>query len=47
MTWGDRKVTEALEIYRDCTASGVWPGYPLDEITDIDLPGWVRTEEYA
>lgn len=46
MAYGDRKVGEALEIYRDCTASGIWPGYPTDEITDIDLPGWVRTEEY-
>jgi hypothetical protein len=46
MAWGDRKVSEALQIYRDCTAAGVWPGYPTDEITDIDLPGWVRTEEW-
>jgi hypothetical protein len=46
MAWGDRKVSEALEIYRDCQASGVWPGYPTNEITDIDLPGWVRTEEW-
>jgi hypothetical protein len=45
MTWGDRQVSQALEIFRDCTASGLWPGYPLDEITDIDLPGWVRTED--
>lgn len=43
---GDRKVSEALEIYRDCTASGVWPGYPDDEIPEIDLPAWVRTEEW-
>lgn len=43
---GDRKVGEALEIYRDCTASGIWPGYPTDEITEIDLPAWVRTEEW-
>jgi hypothetical protein len=35
-----------MEIFRDCTASGVWPGYPLHEITDIDLPAWVRTEEF-
>jgi hypothetical protein len=47
IAWGDRKVTEALEIFRDCTASGQWPGYPTDEITDIDLPAWVRTEECA
>jgi hypothetical protein len=46
MAWGDRQVSQALEIYRDCTAAGEWPGYPTDEITDIDLPGWVRTEEY-
>jgi hypothetical protein len=46
MAWGDRQVSQALEIYRDCTAAGEWPGYPLDEITDIDLPAWVRTEEY-
>lgn len=46
MAWGDRQVSQALEIYRDCTAAGRWPGYPDDEITDIDLPGWVKTEEY-
>jgi hypothetical protein len=46
MTWGDRQVSTAMEIYRDCTAAGEWPGYPLHEITDIDLPAWVRTEEW-
>jgi len=46
LDYGDRKVSEALQIYRDCTAAGVWPGYPLDEITDIDLPAWIRTEEF-
>jgi hypothetical protein len=45
-SYGDRKVSEALEIYRDCSASGVWPGYPDDEITEIDLPAYVRTEEW-
>jgi hypothetical protein len=43
---GDRLCDEALRTYRDCTAAGVWPGYPTDEITDIDLPAWVRTEEW-
>lgn len=43
---GDRKVSEALERYRDCTASGIWPGFPEDEITEIDLPAYVRTEEW-
>lgn len=46
LAWGDRRVSEALERYRDCMESGVWPGYPLDEITEIDVPAWVRTEEY-
>ena len=46
VAYGDRKVSEALEVYRDCTAAGIWPGYPTDEITDIDLPAWVRTEEW-
>lgn len=46
LAWGDRKVSEALQVYRDCTAAGVWPGYPEDEITEIDLPAWVRTEEF-
>lgn len=47
LTWGDRRVAEALEIYRDCVAADEWPGYPIDEITEIDLPPWVRTEENA
>lgn len=46
IAWGDRQVSQALEIFRDCTAAGEWPGYPTDEITDIDLPAWVRTEEF-
>jgi len=46
MTWGDRQVSQALEIYRDCRESGIWPGYPTDEITDIDLPAWIKTEEW-
>lgn len=46
LAYGDRRVSEALEIFRDCTASGIWPGYPENEITDIDLPSWVRTEEW-
>lgn len=32
---------QALEIFRDCTASGVWPAY-ADEtaITTVDVPRW-------
>lgn len=46
LSYGDRRVSEALEIYAACTESGEWPGYPLDEITEIDLPAYVRTEEW-
>lgn len=46
LTWGDRQVSRALEIYAACTESGEWPGYPLNEITDIDLPAYVRTEDF-
>lgn len=36
----------ACEIFRDCTASGVWPGYdPFDGITALSLPGYAYTME--
>jgi hypothetical protein len=41
---------KACERFRDCTESGIWPGYS-DEPEDIEtirLPPWVtRIEEYA
>lgn len=43
---GDRKCTEALALYAKCAADDDWPGYPADEIPLIDLPAWVRTEEW-
>jgi hypothetical protein len=46
IAYGDRRCAEALEIYRDCLAADVWPGYPTDDIAEIDLPGWVRTEDW-
>lgn len=45
--------TEALRMYRDCTESGVWPGYGDPELfTPIDIPSWayrgeVEIEEVA
>lgn len=45
LAYGDRKCTEALEIYRDCVTADVWPGYSAG-IEDIDLPSWVRAEEW-
>lgn len=43
---GDRKCAEALAKYAECQAADEWPGYPADEIPEIDLPAWVRTEEW-
>lgn len=40
---GDTLVRRALQRYRDCTESGVWPGYDGDTedgIAHIDLPRW-------
>lgn len=43
---GDRRCTEALERYRDCAEADTWPGYPADDIHEIEPPAWVRDEEY-
>jgi hypothetical protein len=43
---GDALNYRAMEIFRDCTASGVWPGYQDDnDIPYISLPRWAR-EDY-
>lgn len=38
---------QAIEIYRDCTETGIWPGYPTDEtgITYVSLPPWAERRE--
>lgn len=41
---GDRRVDQALRIYADCTATGVWPGYATD-IEEINLPAWATRED--
>jgi hypothetical protein len=36
----------ARERFRDCTATGVWPGYQQpDESTRISLPRWAFYDE--
>lgn len=37
---GRQRCRIAAEIWRDCTASGEWPGYGDDVIHDIALPRW-------
>lgn len=45
---GRRAMSRAIEMYRDCTESGIWPGYVGDyEIPEINLPPWIENEEYA
>ena len=45
---GRARLRDACEIFRDCTQTGIWPGYEAaadDGITYITLPPWVaRTE---
>jgi hypothetical protein len=37
---GRERNRRALEMYRDCTESGIWPGYPEDTIETVALPRW-------
>lgn len=41
---GRRRNDEALRIYRECTDTGVWPGY-ADDIEVITLPAWAFDED--
>jgi hypothetical protein len=39
-------VQHAIERYRDCTESGIWPAYTeADSIELIALPRWARGRE--
>lgn len=40
---GRAKNTHAMEIYRDCLAADVWPGYSTD-IELVSLPAWADRE---
>ncbi len=48
---GHARLRRACEIWRDCTETGIWPGYEAgtdDGITYISLPPWAaRSEDYA
>lgn len=47
--FGARKAREALQRFRDCTESGVWPGYvPDDTFAQPAAPPWLlRDQEYS
>ena len=38
---GAEKIAEAVNIYRGCVESGVWPGYS-SEIETMEMPAWYR-----
>lgn len=35
-------VRKAIRTFRDCTASGEWPGYRIDDIERIELPAYAQ-----
>ncbi|MCW6003932.1 PD-(D/E)XK nuclease-like domain-containing protein [Micromonospora sp. CPCC 205371] len=37
---GAARNRQALEIFRDCNESGMWPGYDDSDIAVISLPAW-------
>lgn len=42
------KVDTAIQLWNECTASGVWPAYP-NSVQEVDIPGWVSdaADEWA
>jgi hypothetical protein len=42
---GHERMSLALEIFRDCTESGIWPGFG-DDIELISLPAWEVRRHY-
>jgi hypothetical protein len=51
---GRMRNREAIDIYRECAATGIWPAYPLlygdagrhtgNEVAHLALPAWVETQ---
>ncbi len=39
LDWGATANAKALDLFRECRASGAWPGYPVGPI-DLELPTW-------
>lgn len=36
---------KAIDLYRECTETGVWPGYG-DDVMPLSLPGWANWEHF-
>lgn len=44
LAYGKREVDRALLEIAECQRTGIYPGYPDDEIEDLNLPNWAGTE---
>lgn len=44
LAYGKREVDRALLEMAHCKETGIYPGYPDDEIEDLNLPAWAGTE---
>ena len=41
------EIKTAVELYKECSVSGVWPGYTSSLVTEIDLPEWAYRRSAA
>lgn len=39
---GEDRARRAVGVFCACVESGEWPGYPADEITELEPPPWAR-----
>lgn len=40
----DKKLSRALQLWRDCLLTNTWPGYP-SRVAWVEPPGWLQMEE--
>lgn len=45
LKYGGRRNRQALEMYKQCTASGMWPGYSDMHVPILELPAWAEKKE--
>ena len=41
------EIKSAVDLYKECSVSGVWPGYTTNLVTEIDLPDWAYRRSAA
>lgn len=40
---GETQLAQALAVYRDCEASGRWPGWSDRGVTTVAMPSWIKS----